>query len=229
MQSLYEFESWLNAHIPEVVSDLRTGATEAELQDLSLGLGLSLPDDFLQLYTWHNGQEGNINTGPWYGLTFLPLDQVGRECETWRQVLVDSSPESLGSLASNATSTPAGFVKKQYAGTGWVPFAHDHAGNYLGVDLCPDAKGTYGQVINFGRHEERKIAVAPNLGAFVSWMLNELRTGNFNIRDEDDGGRSFNTLRPQKLHFLDSLAVMFPDTDSYAPKKDTKSPWWRFW
>lgn len=210
MQSLNELEAWLKTHLPEVAADLNAGASETELGDFSTTLGVNLPDDFLQLYAWHNGQEEHANSGPWYGLTFLPLDRVKRECDMWREVLADSSPESLISLASCMKSTPPGFVRRQYADEQWIPFAHDWAGNYLGIDLNPDEYGTYGQVINFGRDEERKIAISPSISAFIDWMLSELNSGNFNIKGESDGGRSFNTLRPEKYHFLDSLAVLFP-------------------
>lgn len=212
MQSLNELEAWLKAHLPEVAADLKPGATENELQSFSSALGIKLPDDFLRLYAWHNGQGMDASTGPWYGLSFLPLDRVQRECEMWRLALEESSPESLISLASHMKSTPPGFVKKEYANDLWIPFAYDWGGNYLGIDLSPDEKGTRGQVINFGRDEERKIAVAPSISGFVSWMLDELNAGNFNIKDESDGGRSFNTLRPEKYHFLDSLAAMFPES-----------------
>lgn len=211
MLLLNELEAWLKNHLPEIAADLKPGATEEELQSFSNAIGVKLPDDFLQLYTWHNGQERNVAAGPWYGLNFLSLDRVQRECEMWRQVLEESSPESLTSLAKCMKSTPPGFVKRQYANAHWIPFAYDWGGNYLGVDLSPDEHGTYGQVINFGRDEERKIAVSPSIGAFVSWMVSELHSGNFNIKEESDGGRSFNTLRPKKYHFLDSLALMFPE------------------
>lgn len=65
-------------------------------------------------------------------------------------------------------------------------------------------------MISFGRDEERKIAVAPSLYAFVGWMLAVIAAGNFHFEQEDDGGRSFNPLRPHKSHFLDSLAALFP-------------------
>lgn len=212
MQSLNQLETWLREHLPEVAADLMPGATANELQSFSNAIGVNLPDDFLQLYTWHNGQGRSVNTGPWYGLDFLSLDRVLRECEMWRLVLKESSPDSLTSLANCMSSTPPGFVKRQYANAHWIPFAYDWGGNYLGIDLSPDENGTYGQVINFGRDEERKIAVSPSISSFVSWMLSELKAGNFNIKEESDGGRSFNTLMPEKSHFLDSLALMFPES-----------------
>ena len=213
MLLLNELESWLQLHLPEVASDLNSGATEEQLEQFSSTLGIELPEDYLKLYSWHDGQKMGVNAGPWYGLTFLPLERVLRERESWRQILEESTPETLDSLSRYMKSTPPRFVKKEYTNTLWIPFAYDWGGNYLGIDLNPDVKGAVGQVINFGRDEERKIAVAPSVSDFIKWMLNELNAGNFNIKTEDDGGRSFNTLRPEKYHFLDSLAIMFPDSD----------------
>ena len=212
MQSLKELENWLKIHLPEVAIDLNPGATENELQRLTDAIGVQLPNDFMQLYAWHNGQGMSVKSGLWYGLIFLSLDHVQSQCEMWKKSLEESTQESLTNLAGCMKSTPPGFVKRQYANPHWVPFAYDWGGNYLGIDLSPDEKGTYGQVINFGRDEERKIAVAPSIRSFLSWMNNELSAGNFNIKEESGGGRSFNTLRPQKSHFLDSLAVMFPES-----------------
>jgi cell wall assembly regulator SMI1 len=212
MSPFIDFESWLTKNIPEVVSDLNPGTTDDELQTFAATLNISLPEEFKELYRWHNGQKMEINTGPWYGLSFLPLKKVLSECGSWADVLLNSSPESLVSLSRYMSSVPPNCIRLQYANNKWIPFAYDWGGNYLGIDLDPDENGTIGQVINFGRDEERKIVVAPNLHAFVTWMLNELTSGNFNIRTENNGGRSFNTLRPEKYHFLDSIRVMFSDS-----------------
>ena len=190
---------------------MNPGATAAALDQFASALGLRLPDDFVLLYRWHDGQQMAINTGPWYGLRFLPMARVQSECEMWRDVLQESSPESLADLDSQMQSTPAGHVRKQYANALWIPFACDRGGNYLGIDLDPDVQGAYGQVISFGRDEERKTAVAASIDAFVGWMLAELAAGNFHVQEEDDGGRSFNPLRPHKFHFPDSLAALFPE------------------
>ncbi|CDL84035.1 SMI1/KNR4 family protein [Xenorhabdus szentirmaii] len=209
MSLLNEFEEWLKNNLNEVVLDLNPGATDEELQAFSSELGIELPNEFNELYKWHNGQKMDIFTGPWYGLEFLPLERVKREWQIWRNIVDDT--EVMTALSNDAKSTPPDFVKKVYANKLWIPFAHDSSGNHLGIDLDPGHKGTWGQVISFGRDEERKIVIAPDIMSFVNWMLNELKSGNFNIQVEDDDGRSFNTLRPEKYHFLDSLAVMFPE------------------
>lgn len=211
MQLLNELERWLTETLPEVAADLNPCADAQTLEALQAMLpGASLPPAFLSLYRWHDGQKMAANSGPWYGLSFLPLDQVMRELKSWRDVAESFSPLEWAEMNSGMSSTPRGYIKCEYSNPRWVPFACDWGGNYLGIDLDPDALGTPGQVINFGRDEARKIAVAPDLDTFLAWMLTELKAGNVNIREEEDGGRSFNTLRPEKYHFLDSLAVMFP-------------------
>lgn len=211
MQLLNELETWLKANLPEVAADLNPGAKAQQLAALQAMLpGAVLPDDFQALYLWHDGQRMEANSGPWYGMNFLPLEQVMRELTDWRDVVESFTPQEWEEINSGMASTPQGYVKREYSNPYWVPFAYDWAGNYLGIDLDPDTQGAPGQVINFGRDEARKIAVAPGIDAFLAWMLKELNAGNVNLREEDDGGRSFNTLRPEKYHFLDSLAVMFP-------------------
>jgi cell wall assembly regulator SMI1 len=211
MKQLDSLEKWLSEYLPEVLDDLRPGASLEMVQQLESAIGVRLPDSFKNLYLWHDGQNMSTRTGPWYGLRFLPVNRIQKEYEMWQQVLRDSSEESLISLNAIMKSTPQQFVKREYANLKWIPFAYDNGGNYLGIDLDPDIQGTVGQVINFGRDEERKIAIADSLESYLDWMLQKLVDGNFIVTLEADGGRSFNTSNPQKAHFLDSLAIMFPE------------------
>ncbi|WP_224554310.1 SMI1/KNR4 family protein [Pectobacterium versatile] len=231
MHKLNDLESWLINQLPEVAEDLNPGATHDELDAFIQHIGVAVPEDFLTLYRWHNGQRMAQKTGLWYGLSFLPLARVMQEVDGWREVVNTSSDDDLASLNDAMSSTPPSYVKRLYANPLWVPFAYDWGSNYLAIDLDPDTQGTRGQVINCGRDEERKIAIAPSLDAFVHWMMEELHAGNVNIRVEDDGGRSFNTLRPEKYHFLDSLAAIFNDTPPPADTSTTsgKSIWSWLW
>jgi cell wall assembly regulator SMI1 len=107
------------------------------------------------------------------------------------------------------TSAKPGAVQALYAKKYWIPFAYDYGGNHLGVHLDPGARGTLGQVINFGSDEEEKFVVASSLAVFIEWLVDQLESGIFAIREEDDGGRSLNTKVPETLHFLDSIPILF--------------------
>jgi cell wall assembly regulator SMI1 len=54
----------------------------------------------------------------------------------------------------------------------------------LGIDLAPDVRGNVGQVINFGRDEEHKVA-AQSLEAFIEWFIDELGAGRCRREKED--------------------------------------------
>lgn len=202
-----ELETWLQQHLPDLVNqELNPGATESELATLASTIGQQLPEGFCALYRWHNGQAGKLSIpGPFYGLDFLPLEKVAEHWQDWQEILTEHG----AGADTYATSTPPGAITCTYANRGWIPFAYDWGGNYLGIDLAPDKQGTYGQVINFGRDEDNKYVLAPDIPTFIRWMLKQLAGGNFKFVEMEDGGLSWDTLDPPKSHFLDTLPIFF--------------------
>ena len=72
------------------------------------------------------------------------------------------------------TSTPKNAIQKKYFHYKWLPIFSDYGGNYIGIDLDPDKKGTKGQVINFGRDEEDMFVLAENLDSLFDKILAEI-------------------------------------------------------
>ncbi|WP_407539563.1 SMI1/KNR4 family protein [Deinococcus radiomollis] len=205
---LNRFSIWLASELPEVLAALLPGATEAQLNAFEARIGQPLPSDVRALYSWRNGQEqDNLVTGPFFGLTFLPLPEVARQWTGWQEVLA-GMPE-LGEPDDEYTSKPAGAVQQIYISSGWIPFAYDHGGNHLGIDLTPGPAGTSGQIINFGRDEYDRVVLAASMSGFLEWLVSQYETGNFLIEDEGDGERSLNTRTPASRHFLDAVRTMF--------------------
>ena len=218
-----ELDRWLATHLPEVAADLNPGASDAALDRFAAAVDVVLPPDFRALYRWHDGQKGRAVGGPWYGLGFQTLQQVQEDWSLWAKIVDDSVASDPEFLTEFQTSVVPGVVKPLYASKRWVPFAQDWGGNHLGIDLDPDVKGVAGQVINFGRDEEDKRAIAPSITAFVEWMLGELRRGNFSIERRPDG-RVFNTLRPPSQHFLDAIPTLFPGPGDRKRVKPAGTP-----
>lgn len=223
--TLSPLETWLKQYLPEVADSLQPGATARQLQNYANKLGVVLPQDFVHLYHWHNGQKGKA-AGLFYGMHLMSLKASLAACEQERrywQTYCDA--ESREKYPDHASSTPSGHIRVQYCNPYWLPFAHDHAGNYLGIDLSPDSQGTAGQVINFGRYEDHKKVLANSLGDFLHWLAAQWQAGNTSVRREADGGRSFNTRWPDKRHFLDSVKLMFlHDGSTLAPQQGESAP-----
>lgn len=211
---LAELDRWLAGHLPEVAASLNPGASEVQLDRLSALIGMPLPQDYRALYRWHNGQQANaqVSTGPWFGLAFPSLDEVE---DIWRRWL-EFADDPWCDFNELVFSVKPGVVKPLYANRRWVPFAHSGP-NCLGIDLDPDVNGTFGQVINFGRDEDLKVALAPSLGTFVHWLVGQLRSGNFSVRAAPGGGHQFSTLHPPARHFFDAIPALFDEPPQPDP------------
>ncbi len=207
--SMERLEKWLEINLPELHADLAPGCAEDVIAEFEVQVGKALPECFKDLYRAHDGQRGAINTGPFYGLIFLPIADARSHWAAWKKIVEDTSPEDMKGASMFSKSAMAGAVKEIYANEYWIPFAYDYGGSHLGVDLDPGPRGTFGQVINFGRDEDEKFVVASSVATFLEWLANQLESGNSNIRREDDGGRSLSTKAPEKLHFLDSVKILF--------------------
>jgi cell wall assembly regulator SMI1 len=76
------------------------------------------------------------------------------------------------------TSTPDNAIKKKYFNYKWLPLFSDSRGNYIGIDFDPDIKGKKGQVINFGRDEEKMFVLGDSLENFFDFIVVEIKKPN---------------------------------------------------
>ena len=201
--------NWFQLELPEVLEDLNEPANPTQISSLEEKLNLEFPDSFKELYLVYNGQKGKINTGVFYGLEFLSLDGIYDQWKSWAEIVDTENEEGMKALSMFSKSHIDGQIKEIYANKKWVPFAHDWGGNFLGIDFDPDVNGISGQIINFGRDEDEKFVVANSFSEFIKWYARELNNGNYNIAQEDDGGKSFNTKNPSSGHFLDAVSKIF--------------------
>jgi cell wall assembly regulator SMI1 len=172
-------EAWLAAHAPHLLRDLRKGAAPPTLAKLEAQIQRGLPEAVRAFYAIHDGQKSECPEGLFYSLQFMPLARVLKAQRLWAE-LVDMNDE----LAHAMSSSPSGYIKPVYANPLWIPFADDQSGNHLGIDLDPDVDGQEGQVIAFGRDENRKRLVAQSFEAFIDIFIGQLEGGNFVIREE---------------------------------------------
>lgn len=172
-------EAWLAAYAPHLLRDLRKGAAPPTLAKLEAQIQRGLPESVRAFYAIHDGQKSVCPKGLFYSLQFMPLARVLESQRLWAE-LVDMNDE----LARAMSSSPSGHIKPVYANALWIPFAHDQSGNHLGIDLDPDVEGSEGQVIVFGRDENRKRLVAQSFEEFVDMFVEQLEGGNFVIREK---------------------------------------------
>lgn len=196
--------NWLGREYPELGDTLNYGIPPLELSTLEMQLGgLELPAAVRDSYLCVDGQEPESSAactfGLFFGLTLLPFEDVVEEWRFWREVDEDPSTGANPRLRMLMGSIPPGYIRREYSSRGWIPLAADKAGNYLGVDLNPDEKGSAGQVIIFGRDIDTKVVLWRGDGpdGWAKWLasfVEELESGdgfefggaNQNGSDEDE-------------------------------------------
>ena len=56
-------EQWLAVNAPRILNEsLNSGATKAQLAQIEIAVGKSLPEDYEDLYRWHNGLNEEAET-----------------------------------------------------------------------------------------------------------------------------------------------------------------------
>ncbi|WP_017812039.1 SMI1/KNR4 family protein [Paenibacillus shenyangensis] len=176
-----EIKSILRPELNSLEDFLLPPAGDVEIAQAEQAMGVTFPDELRQLYHIHNGESRN-GPGLFFGLQFLSLDDMVSEWKIWSDL--QPQYQELG----DHYSIPSGWIKEQYINKGWIPFCHDGGGNHLGIDLDPAEKGITGQIINFGRDEEMKHVIAPSLGAFIHFMRDTVREGNYTVVEEEGMG-----------------------------------------
>jgi cell wall assembly regulator SMI1 len=147
-------------------------------------------------------------TGAFFGLVFLPLEEVMREWAFWRAAEHDPLSGQNAAVLATMASVPPGWIQSQYACRGWIPLMSDRTGNYVGVDLDPGPGGARGQVIVFGRDFDRKCVLwkgegEGGWGRWLAALVDELEsgegagwesstTGNSSDEEEEAGYTDYN-------------------------------------
>lgn len=114
-----------------------------------------------------------------------------------------NNPAWRETLVARQDSVPADSIAKAYAHPAWIPLVRDWGGNNLAVDLAPGPKGSWGQIILFGRDYDTKYVVARSWGHFLATLADDLNSGKWFI-DEDSHElklREFKTTRVEPSYF----------------------------
>jgi cell wall assembly regulator SMI1 len=166
----------LSTEYPELGDTLNYGILPQDLASIEMQFGFSLPQVIRESYLMVDGQEpessAGCSEGLFFGLHFLPLEEVLEEWRFWREVDDDPNTGAHLQLREYMRSVPPGWIRKEYSQRGWIPLVSDKTGNYVGVDLNPGEGGSVGQVIVFGRDFDTKVVLWKGDGpaGWATWL-----------------------------------------------------------
>lgn len=167
------------------------------------------------LYVHDGQDRGGKPTGILFGVTLLDCEEIVEEWELWKtvaQAYIHETNEPIitpvpspstsdethnktqqnrrqskifGQTSRFANCRPPDAIQKVYAHPAWIPLAKDFSGNNIAVDLCPGPRGTWGQIILFGRDCDTKYVVARSWASFLAAIADDFEGGE--ARFENDG------------------------------------------
>ncbi|WVQ81032.1 hypothetical protein IAT38_003139 [Cryptococcus sp. DSM 104549] len=209
--TFHRLRNALSGSFPELLETLNSPVNPHLLAAFEAELGCPLPRAVRESLLVADGQDfestSNIagSGGLFYGLYFLPLEEVMREWAFWRHAELDPAAGTNAAVLATMASVPPHWIRSRYACKGWVPLLSDRTGNYVGVDLDPGANGAWGQVIVFGRDFDRKCVLwrGDGEGGWGKWLaafVEELESGegweadktSSSDEEEDIGYSSYN-------------------------------------
>ncbi|MDR0230462.1 MAG: SMI1/KNR4 family protein [Flavobacteriaceae bacterium] len=181
-ENLKKVEAWLLEHANKIATySLQSGATVQELKELEEEFGDILPDDFKQLYLWHNGMSDDENMGNlFYGMEFCSLEKVIRYFRDNKSQKQEKYP---------LQQVDRGIDASDIYNENWIMFGHDGSRTKLYIDLKPTSAGTRGQVIFIDEEAEVGILVANSIEELIEKFVSDLSDGLYELNEdalEDD-------------------------------------------
>jgi len=180
-----EYTSWLAVNAPEAFGNLAPGATAHELKALADAIGPPPPDDLIALLRLNNGQRDPCGCCVLPGLEFLSAARITEEWQQWHEFREGETADGLESLDDYARALDPGVLDK-YTHAGWVPaFKDGDRADYIGFDMTPVEGGTVGQVINFGRDEDKHFIAFPGLVGLLAFWVALVQKGDCHVQPAD--------------------------------------------
>jgi cell wall assembly regulator SMI1 len=165
-------EHWLSIYVPEIIVELRPGASEEELAQAETTLDVALPEEMKTLYRLHNGSERARmgNTHPLF-LALFSLDWI---VDIWNEHKKNIQQGFWDEEESVEVSGP---IQGVFWHSKWIPLAADDTGGYWCVDLDPPAGGTVGQIIGWDHEGGPYGPLFANLDDWLSTAAGTLEAG----------------------------------------------------
>lgn len=181
-ESWEKIEAWLAAHADGVRASLNPGASEAAIRRAEAALGVGLPDDFVQAWSVHDGQNWKARpqliAGGSGSYPLAPLDRALELWETWTELLGSGSFDGAKAVAK-------GPVRAAWWNRRWFPVGVNGVGDLVCLDLDPPKRGKVGQVIEVLHEESERTVLAKSLGDWLAKFAADLEGGKY-VTDHPD-------------------------------------------
>lgn len=183
--SWIKIKEWLINNHPDVIPTLNSGASSNDFNELELTIGKSMPDDFKEFYSIHNGQS-HTHLSLFDGDTLLSIADVITEWKQWKDVLPTINDYCIEQFDFPAKSNPDPGIKNDWWNVLWIPITSNGSGDNYCIDLDPTAEGQKGQIIRMRHDDARRDLVSVSFRQWISDFIRDLEN-NVYVPSNDIG------------------------------------------
>lgn len=157
--------------IDGAVDEFNSPATREALEAAERELDVDFPDDFHQLYLWHDGEKGVLFLFGSYRI--FPLSELRK--------MHLASRESMHPIEKHV-SDDSGVFKNAIANEKWIAFGDNGGNTTLFIDLDPGKAGVYGQILASCDGETKH--AFDGIRAFLTDIVERISSGSISWDEE---------------------------------------------
>jgi len=172
-------EKWLDTNAKEVLRGLNPPATRDQVARAEAILGISFPQDVVDIFMIHNGQASNT-AGLLDGWEFMSVERIVDEWKVWKDLL------DRGDF-KRANSDSVGYTVTDWWNPRWIPLTYDGSGNHPCLDLNPGRLGKAGQIIRMWHDDAARDLIAPAYREWLSQLAADFEAGEHELSDDYGG------------------------------------------
>lgn len=189
MSNLDKIKLWMEVNAPSVLSHLNGPASDAEIDNLEVQLGVSLPNDYREFLTFHNGESGDT-TFFGDGNELLSCEYISEQymnereqCEISYDDFVQHSEWKR--LVLEELINIKGPVKPHHSHSSWIPITNMNGDVTRYIDLDPAISGISGQIIEVDWPSSWEV-LASSFSEYLGKYHSELIAGRYEVDECGD-------------------------------------------
>lgn len=174
---------WLENNASQIKKSLNPPLSNTLLLNLEKIINCNLPNDFINLYFRHNGINQSDISNLFFGLNFLPMENLLNDFKLHM------------SLNDDLVYADKEINKNYFYSKTRIPFCSDSSHCYLCLDMDPSEKGTVGQIILLDNEYNVALFIASSVTEMLEVFKENLYENKY-IFDEDVGADDIEFLEP---------------------------------
>jgi cell wall assembly regulator SMI1 len=168
-------ETWLSVNTPPGLVSLNPGASEQKIAETEEILSVKFPEDFIQFYLIHDGEDGKNHLGGVIGgENLLSLDRI---VLVWKQLKHLGEGEDLNFELPKRTTVTQKSIKKDWWNSKWIPITHGEG--HICLDFDPTEVGKQGQVIACHSNDDDMLFLGRSVQSWLNKYVKDLEAGKY--------------------------------------------------